>query len=67
MLVLDNSQLLEINEVNFYDLSGRLVKKILFNRLEQQMEMDISNLSTAAYMVEIVGAKGRIIKQIIKE
>ena len=67
MLVLDNSQLLEINEVNFYDLSGRLVKKILFNGLEQQMEMDISNLSTAAYLVEIVGAKGRIIKQIIKE
>lgn len=67
ILVLDNNQLLEVNEVNFFDLSGRLVKKIRFNQLEQQMEMDISNLSTAAYMVEIVGSKGRIIKQIIKE
>lgn len=67
ILVLENTQLLKVNEINFYDLSGRLVKTIRVNALEQQMEMDISTLSTASYMVEIVGSEGRIIKQIIKE
>lgn len=67
ILVLENIKMIEVKGINFFDISGRLVKEIVPEILKPQFEMDISDLSTATYMVEIVGSEGRIIKQIIKE
>ena len=66
-VILVNKDLLEMKEMNIYDLHGRLVKHVSLVQMSNEKTIDISNLQAAVYIVMLKGKNGQIVKQLIKE
>ncbi len=65
-LVLESEMALEIEQVRFYDLTGRLVKSVALNAVQHRTVIDVSKLAVATYLVEITANGNRQIQQLIK-
>jgi len=64
---ISNPQSIELNQIAIYDLNGRLVKKESLKQMGTEKTINVSQLSSATYIVLISGPKGQITKQLIKE
>lgn len=60
-----NKNLVSINNVSFTDLNGRVVKQVSFSDVSN-VQVNISELSSGVYMMNISSAEGNITKKIIK-
>ncbi|WP_452229093.1 T9SS type A sorting domain-containing protein [Lacinutrix sp. MEBiC02404] len=66
-ITLSNPKQLVLNNVNLYDLRGRLVKSIPLNSGSLEETMDISNLEAGVYLLEIQSNNGTLTKKMIKK
>ena len=57
----------QLNWIELYDLSGRLVKKVNLQDMDSEISIDISELATASYLMVIRSDDGVLTKQMIKE
>ena len=64
---ISNPQNIELEQISIYDALGRLVQTQELRAVSTLVSMDISNLSSATYLVVIQGTQGQITKQLIKE
>jgi hypothetical protein len=56
----------EINEIKVFDLLGRILILQTPNAPTSDVELDLSALNSATYLVEITTAAGKVMKQVIK-
>ena len=67
-VILVNKDRLEMEEMEIYDLHGRLVKRVSLLQMANEKTIDISNLQAAAYMVMIKSKDNNVIvKRLLKE
>ncbi|RMA57656.1 HYR domain-containing protein [Ulvibacter antarcticus] len=66
-VMLSNPHGLDLQTVTVYDLTGRLLQSVDLTDMEAEKSVDISQLSSATYLLVIKGAQGEITKQLIKE
>lgn len=66
VLNIQNNSLSEIDVIAVFDVNGRLILKELEN-LKSNAELDLSELTTGMYFVEISSSEGTITKRIIKK
>ncbi len=62
-----NPQSLELDSVDIYDLTGRMVKSFNVKGMAETRTFDVSNLASATYMVIIRGKQDPIVKRLLKE
>lgn len=62
---ISNPLSLEIENVSIYDMLGRLVKSLYFNAPSETININVSDLATAGYMVIIQGLNKQLVKQLI--
>jgi hypothetical protein len=60
-----NTENMFVNAVNFTDLNGRIVKSLSFDKISN-VQINVSDLSTGVYMMNIFSDKGTATKKIIK-
>lgn len=61
-----NSTSIKLDQSAIYDVNGRLIKTIDLRDIQQERTIDVSNLSSGVYMVQIQGEGASIIKRLIK-
>lgn len=61
-----NNQGVQINQITITDLNGRTVKSQSFNNVADA-EMNIADLSSGVYMMDIASKEGSVLKKIVKE
>jgi len=67
-VILVNKDRLGMEEMEIYDLHGRLVKRVSLLQMTAEKTIDISNLQAAAYMVMIKSKDNNVIvKRLLKE
>jgi len=67
-LILGNPKNVQLESVSIYDLTGRLISSVDLRGITSEMELDVTILSSATYMVFVNGQNGeRICKMMIKE
>ncbi|MGH2667429.1 T9SS type A sorting domain-containing protein [Flavobacterium sp.] len=65
-IMISNTSNIEINEVNIVDVNGRTVK--LFNpKSDQDVKMNISDLTAGIYFMDINTSEGSATKKIVKQ
>jgi len=60
-----NGENISVNGVSFTDLNGRVVKSLSFDKISN-VQVNVSDLSTGVYMMNIFSDKGTATKKIIK-
>ncbi|RFN58148.1 HYR domain-containing protein [Marixanthomonas ophiurae] len=66
-VTLGNPSQVNLKEAIFYDLTGRVIRTINLTGMGSQKAIDISQLSSATYIVMIKSENGSVTKQLIKE
>ncbi|MEM0519413.1 M36 family metallopeptidase [Aequorivita flava] len=66
-VMIGNPQSLSLENLNIFDIRGRVVKTIDLRNMGSEKAIDISELAAATYIVIIEGENGRITKRLIKE
>ena len=67
-LILGNPKNIQLESASIYDLTGRLISKIDLRAMTSEMELDVTVLSSATYLIFVNGQNGeRISKMMIKE
>jgi len=66
-VILSNPKSLALDKVVIYDLNGRLIQTIALTNMGTEISIDVSQLSSATYIVLINGENVYITKQLIKE
>ncbi|MEM7085250.1 MAG: HYR domain-containing protein [Bacteroidota bacterium] len=64
---LSNPQTLNLNDMQIFDLTGRLIQTIQLEGMDTEKAIDITHLASATYVVIVTGEDGQIKKQLIKE
>lgn len=67
ILNIGNPQNIELERLEIYDLSGRLVKIAELKGMGHGKAIDVNQLATASYYIKIIGKYGTIIKRLLKE
>ena len=60
-----NGQLLESTTVNIYDLQGRVVSTSVLQATNRSQTIDVSNISTGVYVVQLSNATQNKTKKVI--
>ena len=60
------SSISKVSKISIFDLSGRLIRVINANE-QTNLTIDLSQLSSATYLIKVENQKGSITKKIIKE
>ncbi len=66
-VILSNPKSLALDKAVIYDLNGRLIQTIALTNMGTEISIDVSQLSSATYIVLINGENLYITKQLIKE
>ncbi|MDB9961610.1 T9SS type A sorting domain-containing protein, partial [Oceanihabitans sp.] len=66
-LNLTNSKGVLIESINFYDISGRIVKRIDVNNNDLYIRVNISELSSGIYLMILDSDRGQFKKKVIKK
>ena len=61
-----NTNNIQLNSANVFDVLGRIVKTIDFNQGQQEYKIDVSNLEIANYFVKLNSETGSVVKRFIK-
>ena len=62
-----NSQSLNLQKINIYDLSGRLVISERLDSMESEKTINVSKLQCALYICVIISDNGQLVRRIVKE
>jgi hypothetical protein len=60
-----NGENMFVNAVNFTDLNGRIVKSLSFDKISN-VQVNVSDLSTGVYLMNIFSDKGTATKKVVK-
>lgn len=66
-LSISNPENIKLDTVSIYDISGRLIQTVDLNGMTSEFSIDISNLSSATYMIVVAGEQGEVSKLMLKE
>ncbi|WP_460189750.1 T9SS type A sorting domain-containing protein [Urechidicola sp. KH5] len=66
ILTVKNSYQTEIENITVFDLAGRTVQYLKINDIQEEINVDLSTLDTAIYMVNIRLQNGSVVKRVIK-
>ncbi|WP_051285364.1 M36 family metallopeptidase [Aequorivita capsosiphonis] len=62
-----NPQQLSLDNLNIYDMRGRLIKTIDMHTMGLEKSIDVSEMASSIYFILIQGNNGQITKKLIKE
>ena len=65
-LTISNTTSMKLDQLAIYDLSGRLINTIDLSDMQQERTIDVSNLSSGVYLLQIQGEGAKTIKRWIK-
>jgi len=65
-MTIANSTGIKLDQLAIYDMSGRLIKTIDLRDMQQESTIDVSNLSSGVYILQIEGDGASTVKQWIK-
>jgi hypothetical protein len=65
-LYLSNPENLELESIEIYDVTGRLIKSVDLEDMGIEKSIDVSDLSQSNYFAVIQGAQGKLVKHLIK-
>lgn len=66
-VTISNSQNIELDRAYIYDITGRQIKTFSLQDMGIEKILDISELTTANYLILILGSDSQIVKHLIKE
>ena len=66
-VIIANSSNIALEKVMMYDVTGKLVNTVDLRGMQGEQVIDIDNLQSGMYMVQIQGEKASITKRLIKE
>ncbi len=62
-----NTTSIQLESAAIYDINGRMVQNINLSNMATEMTVDVSNLASGVYMVQIQGEGGQTVKRLIRE
>jgi subtilisin-like proprotein convertase family protein len=62
-----NATSIQLESAAIYDMNGRLVQNINLSDMVTEKAVDVSNLASGVYMVQIMGEGGQTVKRLVKE
>ena len=62
-----NQSNVQLDKAVIYDMGGRLVQTVDLSDLTTEKAVDVSQLASGTYMVQITGETGQTVKQLIKQ
>ena len=65
LITISNTENISVNSISITDLNGRIVKQNTYSN-ETNVQVNISDLSSGVYMMNITSDKGSVTKKIIK-
>ncbi len=65
LITISNTENISVNSISITDLNGRIVKQNTYSN-ETNVQVNISDLSSGVYMMNITSAEGSVTKKIIK-
>tara|TARA_R110002072_G_scaffold14272_1_gene59291 strand:+ start:49349 stop:53875 length:4527 start_codon:yes stop_codon:yes gene_type:complete len=65
--VLANPRGISLNDLQMYDITGRLVKTIPLQDMGIEARVDLSELASASYILIVTSDEGHIVKHLLKE
>lgn len=66
-ITLSNPQNIQLRTIQLFDLTGRLIQKINVSEVLSEIQIDVSALHSASYILLISSEEASITKQLIKE
>lgn len=66
IVTITNSESISIKQVEFYDLTGKLIRTHSFNN-ESEIQLNVENLASGVYMLHIETNAGTAVKKLIKK
>ena len=63
---LTNTESIRVNSVSITDLNGRVVKSVKFTDAPSDIQINVADLSSGMYMMNISSAEGTAVKKIVK-
>ncbi len=66
-VTISNSSNIALDKAAIYDTNGRLISTTDLSEMQQEKTIDVSNLATGVYMVQIQGENAITVKRLIKE
>ncbi len=66
-VTISNSSNIALDKAAIYDTNGRLINTTDLSEMQQEKTIDVSNLATGVYMVQIQGENAITVKRLIKE
>jgi len=62
-----NATSIQLDKAAIYDINGRLIQNIDLSGMTTEQSVDVSNLASGVYMVQIIGGEGQTVKRLVKE
>lgn len=62
-----NATTIQLEQAAIYDINGRLIQDIDLSGMTTEQSVDVSNLASGVYMVQIVGEEAQTVKRLVKE
>ena len=66
-VTLSNGKGLQLDTAAIYDIDGKLVRNIDLSSMGTEKSIDVSNLASGVYLVQIQGENGSTVKRLIKK
>lgn len=66
IVTITNSESISIKQVEFYDLTGKLIRTHSFNN-QAEIQLNVENLANGVYMLHIETNKGTAVKKLVKK
>lgn len=66
-ITISNPNFKDLNTLEVYDLSGRLINKFNLKDMKNSLQIDLSNLESSIYLMVIKSNQGSITKKLIKK
>ncbi len=63
---INNASNLGLTSINVFDINGRVVKSISLDNFVGRKEINVSNLSSGVYLVEVNSNESKVVKKFIK-
>jgi hypothetical protein len=66
-VTISNSSSIVLEKAAIYDVNGKLVMNVNLQDMQGEKVIDISQLASGVYMVQISGEQASVVKRLIKE
>jgi hypothetical protein len=66
-VTISNSSNIQLEKAAIYDINGKLVMNVNLQDMQREKVIDVSNLASGVYVVQINGEQASVVKRLIKE